>query len=95
MLSLSNMSTTKHTPQTPSLNATSNRFNLRAGLKEFPREIFDMADTLEILDISGNQFTSLPEDFDRLHKLRVLFCSDNPFTELPQVLGRCASLSMV
>ena len=54
-----------------------------------------MADTLEILDISGNQFTALPDDFDRLHKLRVLFCSDNPFTELTEVLGRCKSLSMV
>lgn len=54
-----------------------------------------MADTLEILDISGNAFTKLPDDFDRLHKLRVLFCSDNPFTELPEVLGRCKSLSMV
>jgi len=54
-----------------------------------------MADTLEILDISGNQLTSLPDDFDRFHKLKVLFCSDNPFTELPEVLGRCTSLSMV
>ena len=72
-----------------------NRYDLRAGLKEFPREIFDLADTLEILDISGNQFTSLPDDFHRLHKLKVLFCSDNPFTELPEVLGRCTSLSMV
>ncbi len=72
-----------------------NRYELRAGLKEFPREIFDLADTLEILDISGNQFTSLPDDLDRLHKLKVLFCSDNLFTELPEVLGRCSSLSMV
>jgi hypothetical protein len=79
----------------PQRNTTSNRLDLRAGLKEFPREIFELADTLEILDISGNQFTTLPDDFDRLHKLRILFCSDNPFTELPEVLGRCKSLSMV
>ena len=89
------MNTAMNTPQNLTLNPNSNRFNLRAGLKEFPREIFEMADTLEILDISGNEFTSLPDDFDRLHKLRVLFCSDNPFTELPEVLGRCKSLSMV
>ena len=89
------MNTAMNTPQNLTLNPNSNRFNLRAGLKEFPREIFEMADTLEILDISGNEFTSLPVDFDRLHKLRVLFCSDNPFTELPEVLGRCKSLSMV
>lgn len=77
------------------MTSPSNRFNLRDELKEFPREIFEMADTLEILDISGNALTSLPDDFDRLHKLRVLFCSDNPFPELPEVLGRCKSLSMV
>jgi hypothetical protein len=27
---------------------------LACGLTEFPREIFDLADTLEILDLSGN-----------------------------------------
>ncbi len=71
------------------------RLNLSLGLTEFPREIFALADTLEILDISGNQFSTLPDDLSRLHKLRVLFCSDNPFVELPEVLGRCENLSMV
>jgi len=71
------------------------RLNLSLGLTEFPREIFALADTLEILDISGNQFSTLPDDLSHLHKLRVLFCSDNPFVELPEVLGRCENLSMV
>ena len=71
------------------------RLNISLGLTEFPQEVFDLADTLEILDISGNQFASLPEDLPRLHRLRVLFCSDNPFTELPEVLGQCPNLSMV
>jgi hypothetical protein len=71
------------------------RLQLRCGLTEFPREIFDLADSLEILDLSGNQLSSLPDDLPRLHKLRVIFCSDNPFTELPEVLGQCQQLSMV
>ncbi len=71
------------------------RLSLSSGLTEFPREIFDLAQTLEILDISGNRFSSLPDDFSCLRKLRVLFCSDNPFTELPEVLGQCENLSMV
>ena len=71
------------------------RLTLRSGLTEFPREIFELADSLEILDLSGNQLTSLPDDLPRLHKLRVIFCSDNPFTELPEVLGQCQQLSMV
>lgn len=75
--------------------AGSPRFNLSAGLKEFPTEIYDLADTLEILDLSGNELSSLPDDFARLHKLRILFCSDNQFTRLPEVLGQCPQLSMV
>ncbi len=75
--------------------AGSRRLKLACGLSEFPREIFALADTLEILDLSGNALTALPADLARLHRLRILFCSDNPFTELPAVLGQCARLEMV
>jgi hypothetical protein len=68
---------------------------LSCGLTEFPRAIFDLADTLELLDLSGNQLTSLPHDLPRLHRLRVLFASGNLFTELPAVLGQCPALSMI
>lgn len=71
------------------------RLNLACGLTKFPREIFDLADSLEILDLSGNQLDTLPEDLHRLSRLRVLFCSDNRFTELPECLGRCTALTMV
>lgn len=71
------------------------RLDLSANLCEFPRQIFDLADTLEILNLSGNQLASLPDDLPRLHKLKVIFCSDNRFTELPAVLGQCAQLEMI
>nr|WP_198980186.1 leucine-rich repeat-containing protein kinase family protein [Herbaspirillum sp. ASV7] len=71
------------------------RLSLSCGLREFPREIFTLADTLEILDLSGNELTSLPDDLPRLTRLRIVFCSDNPFTELPAVLGRCPALEMI
>lgn len=71
------------------------RLQLREGLTAFPPEIFELADTLEILDLSGNQLTALPDDLPRLHKLQVIFGSDNPFTELPEVLGQCPNLTMV
>jgi len=71
------------------------RLALRGGLREFPAEIFTLADSLEILDLSGNQLSRLPDDLPRLHKLRVIFCSDNQFTELPAVMGQCPQLSMV
>ena len=71
------------------------RLQMRGGLTEFPREIFDLAETLEILDLSGNALSSLPDDLPRLRKLRIIFCSDNQFTELPAVLGACPALTMV
>jgi len=71
------------------------RLALHGGLREFPPEIFTLADSLEILDLSGNQLSRLHDDLPRLHKLRVIFCSDNQFTELPAVLGQCPQLSMV
>ncbi|WP_415768136.1 leucine-rich repeat-containing protein kinase family protein [Pseudomonas sp. LB3P38] len=71
------------------------RLDLTGGLTEFPREIFDLADSLEVLNLSGNALSSLPDDLHRLTRLRVLFCSDNLFTELPDCLGQCAALTMV
>lgn len=71
------------------------RLKLSCGLMEFPGEIFDLADSLEILDLSGNALSTLPDDLPRLHKLRIIFCSDNLFTTLPAVLGSCLALEMI
>ena len=71
------------------------RIAIAAGLAEFPREIFDLADSLEVLDLSGNALTTLPDDLHRLARLKVLFCSNNPFTELPPAIGDCPALEMV
>ena len=71
------------------------RLQLSCGLTEFPAEIFDLADSLEILDLSDNALTSLPDRLPDLLKLKIIFCAFNSFAELPKVLGKCASLSMV
>lgn len=71
------------------------RLDLSCGLTEFPAEIFDLADTLEILNLSGNALSCLPDDLHRLTRLRVLFCSDNQFTALPACLGQCTALTMI
>ncbi len=63
--------------------AGAQRLALSCGLAEFPREIFALSDSLEVLDLSGNALDALPDDLGRLHKLRLLFCSNNRFTELP------------
>lgn len=70
---------------------------LRLGerVTEFPREIFDLADTLEVLDLSGSVLTRLPDDLGRLTRLRALFCSGARFERLPPSLGDCAALSQI
>jgi len=75
--------------------AGATRVDLKAGLTNVPREIFDLADTLEILDLSGNELSDLPADLPRLHRLTILFCSNNRFTRLPDVLGRMPNLSLI
>uniref|UniRef100_UPI002E162CBD leucine-rich repeat-containing protein kinase family protein n=2 Tax=Pseudomonas TaxID=286 RepID=UPI002E162CBD len=75
--------------------AGATRLDLSCGLREFPREIFELADSLEVLNLSGNALDSLPDDLGRLHRLKVLFCSANDFAELPAAVGDCPALSMV
>ncbi|MDE1179932.1 protein kinase [Paraburkholderia sp.] len=75
--------------------AGARQLKLACGLTEFPREIFDLADTLEVLDLSGNALSTLPDDLPRLSRLRILFASNNRFTELPAMLGQFPQLSMV
>jgi len=71
------------------------RLDLAAGLTEFPIEIFDLADSLEILNLSDNHLRSLPADLGRLNKLKIIFLSNNDFEEVPEVLADCPNLSMV
>lgn len=75
--------------------AGTRRLDLSCGLQTVPPEVFDLADTLEVLNLSGNQLTGLPHDLSRLHRLQVIFGSNNPFTVLPEVLGDCAALEVV
>ncbi len=71
------------------------RLDLACGLEQFPDEIFDLADSLEVLNLTGNALTRLPDDLGRLHKLKILFCSENRLSELPAGIGQCAQLEVV
>lgn len=75
--------------------ADARSLKLNAGLTEFPDEIFGLADTLEMLDLSGNHLTTLPSDLARLHRLRIFFGSGNRFDRLPSALGDCENLSQI
>ncbi|WP_022940201.1 leucine-rich repeat-containing protein kinase family protein [Psychromonas hadalis] len=71
------------------------RLSLSEKLTEFPTAIFTLADSLEILDLSHNQLSTLPDEITQLHKLKIIFASHNCFETLPEALGQCKSLEMV
>ena len=71
------------------------RLKLACGLKAFPEEILSLSETLEILDLSDNELTDLPDSIAQLKKLRIIFFARNNFTEFPKVLSKCTNLTMI
>ncbi len=71
------------------------KLTLSEGLSLFPEAIFDLADSLEVLDLSGNQLSSLPDNLADLTQLKILFCSNNLFTSVPTCLAACPKLEMI
>ncbi|CDF79082.1 serine/threonine protein kinase [Formosa agariphila KMM 3901] len=68
---------------------------LACGLKTFPAEILELADTLEVLDLSDNHLSSIPNSITELKKLRIIFFARNNFTAFPKGLAKCPELNMV
>ncbi|MBW4482384.1 MAG: leucine-rich repeat-containing serine/threonine-protein kinase [Tildeniella torsiva UHER 1998/13D] len=71
------------------------RLRLSEGLTTFPEDILELADSLEVLDLSNNALTTLPDSFAQLQNLRVAFFNNNAFEVVPEVLAHCPKLSMV
>ncbi len=70
------------------------QLTLSEELTSFPDEVFTLADTLEILDLSHNRLSELP-DLSRLKKLKIAFFSFNLFTEVPTAFKNCEKLYML
>ena len=71
------------------------RLQLVEQLSSFPEEIFTLADTLEVLDLSNNNLNDLPDEFAQLTKLKRVFLSFNQFKHIPPVLAQCPALIMI
>jgi Protein tyrosine and serine/threonine kinase/Leucine rich repeat len=71
------------------------KLSVSCGLTQFPSEILDLADSLEILDLSNNRLKSLPKDFSLLKNLKAAFFANNEFEEIPEILARCPQLSII
>ena len=65
-------------------------------LNVFPlQELLPLRDSLEVLNLGGNQLSSLPPELALFRKLRILFFAGNNFTEVPTVLGSLPDLYML
>ena len=71
------------------------RLQISENLTELPSDIYALAETLEVLDLSNNQLSQLPDDFGCLQQLKILFLSGNHFESLPSVLAKCPKLEMI
>lgn len=74
--------------------AGARRISLHLGLEKFPREVYDLSDSLEELDLSFNYLSSLPQDFGRLVNLKAVFFFNNQFKTLAPVLQDCPKLEI-
>lgn len=64
-------------------------------LSTFPAELFELAEHLEVLDLTNNQLSELPPHFANFQQLRILFLSNNQFRHVPSVLAGCPKLEMI
>ncbi|KAI2467993.1 serine/threonine protein kinase [Annulohypoxylon bovei var. microspora] len=71
------------------------KLNISKPLSRFPAEIFNLANSLEHLDLSGTALSILPDGFGCLKKLKVAFFSNCNFAVFPAQLASCPELEMV
>jgi hypothetical protein len=65
------------------------------GLTEFPKILFKLKDSLEVLNLGGNRLSTLPPAMTSFSKLRILFFAGNDFETIPECLGALPSLYML
>jgi tRNA A-37 threonylcarbamoyl transferase component Bud32 len=71
------------------------KIKISENLTVIPPELYQYAQTLEVLDLSGNALTSLPDEFSCFVNLRILFLSNNKFETFPDVLSTLPNLDIV
>ena len=87
------MKTLKELKSGDLINST--HIKIAVGLEIFPDELYTLVDTLEVLDLTDNNLSFLPDDFYRFKKLKRLFLSNNQFNHVPKVLAKLPNLSMI
>jgi hypothetical protein len=73
----------------------SKKLQLACGLTTFPEEIISLANTLEVLDLSNNDLSELPDSIAELKQLKIIFFANNNFKVFPEILKSCPVLNMI
>jgi hypothetical protein len=64
-------------------------------LRSIPEELYQLRDHAELINLGGNELSSLPPWIAEFSKLKILFFANNNFEEIPAVLGRLPNLYML
>lgn len=64
-------------------------------LTEFPKELYIVKDTVEMINLGGNSLSVLPDNISLFTKLRILFFANNKFEVVPDILGSLPNLYML
>jgi Leucine-rich repeat (LRR) protein len=66
------------------------------GLDTFPLEtLLPFKDTIEFVNLGGNNLSSLPPELAQFQALKILFFANNQFQSIPTVLGSLPNLYML
>ena len=77
------------------LNSVKHAKITNAQLTSFPEELFRQKESIEIIDLSYNNLTELPNRITEFKNLKILFLSFNQFKVFPIQLSNCEQLSMI
>lgn len=77
------------------LNSVKHAKITNAQLTSFPEELFRHKESIEIIDLSYNNLTELPNRITEFKNLKILFLSFNQFKVFPIQLSNCEQLSMI
>ncbi len=64
-------------------------------LTQVPPEIFSLSKPVVHLNLSGNQLTTLPDQFEKLPRLQILNLHNNQLKELPASMGSLPALTSI
>jgi tRNA A-37 threonylcarbamoyl transferase component Bud32 len=71
------------------------QLKISAGLDTFPETLFKHNKEIELLDLSDNNLTHLPDEIATFSNLKIIFLTNNCFETFPKILAKLPKLEMI